>query len=315
MPVTGLAGKTVLVTGATGFIGRRLAARLAEDPAARTVLLSRRPPRAEEPGGARWVEAGMDGLTRETWSAAGVERVDVVLHFGAFTPKSGDQADSIDGAVNDNLLGTRALLDSLPGAPERVVLASTLDVYAPPAPGEPLTEASPLGPSGLYGASKLFCEHLVRAWCAQRGCGCAILRVGHVFGPGEEAYRKLIPQTIRQLLAGERPTLWGDGSAERDFLYVDDAAEAALRAAASPLPALGPVNVVRGESVPVREIVAMLVEITGFAEGPRFLEDRPAGASLRFDAGRMRELLGEWPLVPLREGLAREVEAFRALPA
>ena len=104
-----------------------------------------------------------------------------------------------------------------------------------------------LAPQSLYAASKLFCEHLAGIVTKTGGTSYAISRYGHIFGAGEAAYRKLIPEAIRRLLAGVSPLLYGDGSAERDFLYVDDVVEATLRAAVAPVSELGPVNFVRGE--------------------------------------------------------------------
>jgi nucleoside-diphosphate-sugar epimerase len=300
-------GNTVLVTGATGFIGRHLVAALGHVAGARLVLLSRNP-LAHSPRNAVTVACALERLSLETWRASGVERFDAVFHLGAFTPKTRDDADRIDAVYRDNLLGTRALLDSLPARPEVIVFSSTLDVYAPDVSGAPLTETSPLGPAALYGGSKLFCEQLVRAWGKTTGCRTAVLRYGHIFGPGEEAYGKLIPLTIRRLLKGEAPTLDGDGSAERDLLYVDDAVEATLRAATAPHAAIGPLNIVRGASQPIREVVDILVRLSGFQGRVQFRADRPPGASLRFDNRLMRETLGAWPLVSIEEGLRREMD-------
>jgi UDP-glucose 4-epimerase len=111
------------------------------------------------------------------------------------------------------------------------------------------------------------------------GCHYAILRYGHIFGPGEEAYEKLIPRTIRQLMQGEPPVLYGDGSAERDFLYMDDAVEATLQAAIFNVRELDPVNIVRGESSPVFKIVEMLTAITKFQGNIRYMTDKLGGTS------------------------------------
>lgn len=301
-----LDGKTVLVTGATGFIGRHLVTALDRISTIRLVVLSRTPS-AFVPRRATVVPCSLEHLAVDVWRKAGVEHLDVVFHLGAFTPKTREAADRLDAVYRDNLLGSRALLDSLPGSPETIVFASSIDVYAPLASSAPITETSPLGPTTLYGSSKLFCESLVRAYGRTTRCRTAVLRYGHIFGPGEEAYGKVIPHTIRRLLNGEPPALDGDGSAERDLLYVDDAVEATLRAAVAPGTEIGPLNVVRGASRPIREVVDILVRLTGFQGHAEFHTDRATGASLRFDNRLMRETLGVWNLVPLDEGLRREV--------
>lgn len=304
-----LSGKTVLVTGATGFIGRHLTARLRQITGINLALLSRQ---AISGGrGVTWVSSAFDQLSKDTWLTAGLEQFDLVLHLGAFIPKTGDAADRIEDVYRDNLVGTRLLLESFPLPPKRVVLASSIDVYAPAPSALPLSEASPLGPASLYGASKLFCEQLIRTFARQHACEYAILRYGHIFGPGEDAYRKLIPQTIRQLMNGEVPVIFGDGSAERDFLYVEDAVEATLRAAVSPISELSPVNVVRGASSSIRSVVESLVRITGHAAHIQYRADKFAGNSLRFDNSQMRKTLGDWSLVSLDDGLEREVQHMR----
>lgn len=304
-------GKTLLVTGATGFVGSHLVSRLCRDGNVRLVLLARKRT-AEDHQGVTWVSSALDQLTPATWREAGVERIDLVFHLGAYTPKSSTEADRVAEIYRDNLLGTRTLLESFPNTPERVIFASSIDVYAAPT-GKVLEEDSPLGANGLYGASKLFCEQLVRVYAKTYGFAYAILRYGHIFGTGEEAYGKLIPLMIRRLLQGESPVLYGDGSVERDFLYVEDAVEATLRAALSDRPELGPVNVVRGESVTLRKIAEMLVMLTGFAGQIKYLVDKPAGYSLRFDNRLMQELLGTWDFISLKDGLKREVDYFRRL--
>jgi UDP-glucose 4-epimerase len=307
-----LRGKTVLVTGASGFIGSHLTDRLLQEEGVRLVRLSRKPLN-EVRRDVISVVAPFNQLSAATWRNVEVTQVDVLFHLGSFIPKSPAATDLAEEVYRDNLLGTRALLESFPLPPQRVIFSSTIDVYAPLQEGVVLDEDSPVGPVSLYGASKFFCEQLIRLYARKHGSGFAILRYGHIFGPGEEAYRKLIPETVRQLLQGQAPVLYGDGSTERDFLYVDDVVEATLRAAICTSPALGPVNVVRGDSRPIREVVETLMRIAGFPGRIQYLRDRPAGFSLRFDNRRMRESLGHWNLVSLEDGLQVEVDYFAKL--
>ena len=123
-------GKTVLVTGATGFIGTHLVKYLCANPDLHLVLVSRKPQPYNEDG-VIWVNSSLEELTPEHWKARGLKKIDLVFHLGAFTPKSSDAINSIEPIYQDNLIGTRNLLNSLsPLLPERIVFASTLDVYA-----------------------------------------------------------------------------------------------------------------------------------------------------------------------------------------
>jgi len=304
-------GKTLLVTGATGFIGTHLVERLRQFAGTRLVLLSRRPVAHGARDSTTWVTADLRTLSEATWQKAGIEHLDFVFHLGCFTPRSGRQADDVERALHDNIEGTWMLLQSLPAAPERLVLASTLDVYAPPGDGAVISEQTPCAPAGLYGISKLLGEEMAATHARAQGYDLAILRYGHIFGPGEDAYCKLIPEAIRQLRRGQAPTVYGDGGAERDFLYVADAVEATIRAALSDRAELGPVNIVRGQSHTIRHVVEILAEAAGFPGRIKYFRDKPLGHSLRFDNALMRELLGQWPLVSLEEGLRREIQSVR----
>jgi nucleoside-diphosphate-sugar epimerase len=304
-----LSGKTILLTGATGFIGSHLATRLKQIPDIKLVLLSRKSV-SETNQNVVIVSCPLDELTRQTWLNQGIEKIEIVFHLGAFTPKRSSEGDLVEPVYRDNLNGTRALLESLPAVPERIVFASTLDVYAPPPDNYILTELSPIGPPSLYGASKLFCEHLVKAYARQCNCGYAILRYGHIYGPGEEAYAKIIPQAIKSLLRNESPVIYGDGSVKRDFLFVGDAVEATIRAAAGKHRSTEAVNIVSGDSKTIREYVVMLVGLIGYRGEIKYLLDKPAGRSLKFSNDRMFDVLGRWGLCPLEEGMRQEISYF-----
>jgi UDP-glucose 4-epimerase len=304
--------RTLLVTGATGFLGTHLVRRLCRERSLQVVALGRGG--APDAPGTSFVRCALEDLEPATWREAGVGPFDVVFHLAAFTPKHAGE-NQLEEVHRSNLRGTSALLGSLARAPRRVVFASTLDVYALAGPDGVLDEGSPTRPADLYGASKLFGEQLVREYAAAEGCEHAILRYGHLFGPGEERYRKLIPTVIRGLLREEAPTLVGDGTALRDLLYVEDAVEATVRASSADTGLLDPLNVVRGESVSVEHVVKLLASLTGFAGEPKRLPGNAPIHSFRFDASRMRAALGTWEMVSLEEGLRREVAHFRRLAA
>lgn len=309
--MTQLEGKAILVTGASGFIGSHLAARLAKITGVKLLLLSRQNRQSMQQN-VVWLKGELSQLTPDYWRSRGFSQIDYVFHLGAFTPKTSAEANQIDQVVDGNISGTRMLLQSLPGKPAKLIFSSTLDVYAQTENSEILTENSTVAPSALYGASKLFCESLIATWAKKCSCDYAILRYGHIYGPGEEQYRKLIPVVIHNLLSNQDPVVHGDGSALRDYLYVGDAVEATIRAALV-TGDIGPINIVRGESVTLKEIVQLLISLVGNNQNINFLSDKPNGNSLQFDNGLMTKSLGSWPKTSLTKGLAAEVGAFRSI--
>lgn len=303
-----LENKVILVTGANGFIGAHLVARLSKISGVKLLLLSRQMQQSTQQN-IIWLKCSLEKLTLEFWSSHGINHIDYVFHLGAFTPKVAAEANKMDRVIDDNIMGTRALLQSLPVNPIKLVFSSTLDVYAQLNDDDVLTEESSVAPSTLYGASKLFCENLIAVWSKERGCSYANLRYGHIYGPGEQRYEKLIPTIIRNLLNNNEPVIYGDGSVLRDYLYIDDAVEATIRASLvnSDIDA---VNIVRGESLMLIEIVHILMRLVGNAKKIKLLSDKKNGNSLRFNNKRMTKLLGKWAMMNLAEGLAVEVEQF-----
>ncbi|MDQ6990314.1 MAG: NAD-dependent epimerase/dehydratase family protein [Mariprofundaceae bacterium] len=307
-----LDGQAVLVTGASGFIGSHLARRLSEVSGIRLFLLSRQP-EVSEYSHVQWLQGSLNDLTSKYWRQNGIARIDTVFHLGAFTPKVVSDANHVERVFDDNLFGTRTLLGGLPTGVQRFIFSSTLDVYGSIKGEGMLTETSSVQPSGLYAASKLFCEQLVSVWAAQHNCMFAILRYGHIFGPGEGAYGKLIPQVIKSLLKNESPIIYGDGSARRDFLFVGDAVEATIRAAISRHEKIGSVNVVRGHAYSVRDIVRILSDIVGSSVAPTYDSSKSNGTSLVFKNDKMLDVLGSWNFISMQEGLQQEVAYFESL--
>jgi UDP-glucose 4-epimerase len=280
---------SILLTGESGFLGKRVRVRLEAEPGVTVRVLT--------------------GRLGELGSGDRLG-VDTAIHLAAWTRKSHEREDVAE-ILDANVLGLQRLLSCLDPAPRRLLFASTTDVYGNNG-GERIGEDALLDPASEYAASKVLGERMAIGDARARSYECVVMRLGHVYGPGEERYEKFVPTTIRALMKGRPATLVGDGSARRDLLYVDDAAEAVCRLALSPrgLPEL--VNVASASTYSLEQIAQTLVEVVGFLGRIRYLRDRPNPPSLGFDTRLLDEAIGRLDEVTLSEGLRREVEHVAA---
>ena len=280
----------LLVTGASGFIGSRLVRAAAASLGPENVIAfsSKR----AHPG-PNVVYHGSNFNLNEG-DIAILETADVLVHVGAFTPKNRLQSNAI-AECNGNISFTEKLLALPLGGLTKVIYISTIDVYQP---ALVTTEKTPTIPEALYGWSKLYCERMASIYAANRNLGIQILRIGHVYGPGEEKYEKFLPTAIKKISAGEAVELWGDGSEIRSMIYIDDVVTAILRACNSPSD-VSPINVVGGEPVSVRAILEKLVAISGKPVAIEEKESSEARRNYVFDNAKMRRhlLSGETELI------------------
>jgi UDP-glucose 4-epimerase len=184
-------------------------------------------------------------------------KAEVLIHVGAFTPKNARQANAI-AQCNSNINFTEKLLSLRFKSLRKVIYISTLDVYKPV---ELTTESTPTLPITLYGWSKLYCESMTAIFAETHNLPYQILRIGHVYGPGEEKYAKFLPKAIKNIVAGDAVELWGDGNEVRSFIYIDDVVAAILRAV-NLNENVGPINVVGSKQVTIRELLNLLVEVS-----------------------------------------------------
>ena len=295
--------RTILLTGANGFIGKHLLAYIKSNPdyaSDRIVLLT-----SAAVAGYECLVCPDYQVRRTDFDDAGITQVDIFVHLGSFTPKKQEQAND-PMLCSRNITFTLACLAALPSSLQCLIYTSTLDVYD--ASSECLSEESPVNPMSLYGWSKLYSEQLVQHWTQQHGTVCQILRLGHIYGPGEEAYRKLIPQTIRLLQAGQSPVIYTDGAEVRSFLHVADCCRLIMNAIELPH-FIGPVNVASSHSVSVLELVQLLKELTGSKQAIEVQNTVKIKRNLTFNNAKMNQWLGHEAIV-FKMGLAQEVAVF-----
>ncbi|HZJ26347.1 MAG TPA: NAD-dependent epimerase/dehydratase family protein [Acidimicrobiia bacterium] len=303
----------VLVTGGAGFIGSHVVDQLLADGHGVRVLddLSTGRRRNVDPGADLLVGSVAD----EAEVADAVAGVEVVFHLAAL----GSVPRSVTDPLSTDLVNVHGTATVLTAARDlgvrRVVFSSSSSVYGG-ATELPTPETAPTRPRSPYGVSKLAGEWYVRVFAELFDLETVALRFFNVYGPRQlpdSEYAAVIPLFAAALLAGERPTVYGDGSQSRDFTYVSDIVAANLAAAqAGPEASAGVFNVAPGRTHTLLELLDALGAAIGVDPEPSF-EPARAGdiRESQADAGSAAAVLGWQPVVSLRAGLEHYVDWLR----
>lgn len=291
----------ILITGGTGFVGQALLKCIESENSCNEISLLSSKVNDSYTTYTHTQEEGNYQLDLP-------DDFDVLLHIGAWTPKSTKEAQNYEKGF-ENVQFTKALIQSLSSL-KRIVFISTLDVYAPATSA--ISEESLVKPISIYGYSKLYCEEMVKAWAEQNDVQCCILRLGHIYGVGEAAYKKLIPMLIQQAIKNETINIFSAGNELRSFLNIDDCASVIWQAAVGQMQGL--YNVVSGHAVSVKDIAYMIKQQTK-SESEIVIQNRPIETrDMVFDNSLLKEafVIQE---KPLDLGLKEEIEYFKQLMA
>lgn len=243
-----------------------------------------------------------------------VQKADIVVHFAAETHVTRSILESRKFFETD-ILGTHTVanavlkfMDSL----ERFVHISTSEVYGS-ALKEPMDEEHPLNPCSPYASAKCGADRLVHSYFLTYGIPAVILRPFNQYGPRQHL-EKVVPRFITSAINNEPLTIHGDGSARRDWLYVEDTCRRIEAAIEAPLDrVLGEaINIGSGEAVSVLKIARMILEEMGKPEDMIVhLSDRPGQVSYHISStDKAQRLLGILPGRPFREGLQQTIEWY-----
>src|ERR671931_965992 len=201
-----------------------------------------------------------------------VTEVDVIVNAAAESHVEKSIAEGAREFVTTNVEGTQILLDATREAPvERFILFSSSEVYGT-AVYDPMDEDHPLNPRSPYAATKAGADRLAYSYSVTYGLPIVILRPFNNYGPRQHP-EKVIPHFVTSALSDEPLTLHGDGHASRDWLYVDDDAEAIEAVIEAPIDAIAGevINVATGVDISVSEIADLVLETLG---KPRSLKER-----------------------------------------
>ena len=243
-----------------------------------------------------------------------VAEVDVIVNAAAESHVEKSIEEGASEFVTTNVEGTQILLDAVRETPvDRFILISSSEVYGT-ARYAPMDEDHPLDPRSPYAATKAGADRLAYSYFVTYGLPIVIVRPFNNYGPRQHP-EKVIPRFITQALSDEPLTVHGDGHASRDWLYVDDDAEAIEAIIAADIDTLAGevVNVATGVDITISDIADAVLDVLGKPSSLKtYVAERPGQVDRHIGStDKARRLLGWRAQTSFEEGLARTVEWYR----
>jgi UDP-glucose 4-epimerase len=267
----------------------------------------------------------IDTVSNEPVLAELVDRCDIVVHLAAAVGVKLIVEQPVH-TIETNVHGTEVVLKHANKKKKLVLIASTSEVYGKSA-DVPFREDADLvlGPTSkhrwAYACSKMIDEFLALAYWKERKLPVIVVRLFNTVGPRQTGqYGMVIPNFVRQALAGQPITVFGDGTQSRSFTYVGDVVRAMVALIDEPR-AVGQVfNIGNGHEITIRQLADKVKQMTGSSSEivtvpyerayEAGFEDMPRRVP---DIGRIQALVGYRPTVDLDETLTRVIEHFRQL--
>lgn len=305
-----------LVTGAAGFIGRSIAAALLAHGEQVRGVDSFITGKRSNLNGLEAMQFIEGDLRDPAVCAEACEGIDTVFHEAALASVPRSVADPVGTNEHCVTATLNLLVAARDAAVRRVVYAGSSSAYGD-TPTLPKHEAMTPNPISPYAAAKLAGEQYMRVFARVYGLETVVLRYFNVFGPYQDPtsqYSGVLAIFCRKMLAGEQPTIYGDGEQSRDFTYIDNVVRANLLAAAAPAEKVSGkmMNAATGARFTLNQTFNILRELTGYVGEPAYCEPRAGDiCDSLAEISLARELLDYEPAVDFREGLRRTVEWYR----
>ena len=245
-----------------------------------------------------------------------VDGMDFVFHYVSTT----NPATSVDDPVFDiesNLAGSVRLFQaSVRAGVKKVIFPSSGGTIYGKTRGGPLNESSPTNPVNPYAISKLAIERYLEYFHQSSGLGYLILRYSNPYGERQNPYARqgVIPIFLNKIKKNEKPVIYGDGSAIRDYIYIKDAIDATISVFESRTKERV-FNIGSGQETSLNQLVTIMSEVTGRECIPDYMKETGVYLSkFVLDISKIKEVTGWEPSVDLLEGIKRTWEWIEALP-
>lgn len=296
-----LSGQTVLVTGASGFIGSPVCGRLLKENA--EVHAVSRNTHVSADTRMHWHQGDLSDVrvVRRILTAV---RPDIIYHLASHVAGARD-LDLVISMMNNNLC---AAVNIMTVATEigcrRIILAGSLE--------EAGSQESQNVPSSPYAAAKWACSGYARMFHALYGTPVVIARIFMVYGPGQRDLGKLVPYVSLSLLRGESPKLT-NGQRQVDWIYVDDVVDGLVAMADSPGIDGRTIDLGSGVLVTIREVVGQMIKLAASGIQPQFgaLPDRPMEQVRVADTAGTFDAIYWRPRTTLEIGLTQTIDWYR----
>jgi GDP-L-fucose synthase len=310
VPMTFWSDRKILITGGAGFFGSQVAGQLVKNGVSRENILI---PRSRD-----------TDLRRYENCVRAVKGRDIVIHLAAKVGGIGyNMAYPADLFYDNAIMGIQLLEAARLENVEKCVIAGTICAYPKftPVPfrEETLWDGYPEETNAPYGLAKKMLLVQAQAYRRQYGFNAIYLLPVNLYGPGDNFNPEsshVIPALIKKFTEAHQngdPSVevWGTGAASREFLYVDDAARG-LVLAAERYDKPDPVNLGSGMEITIRDLVALISELTGYCGEIHWDTSKPDGQPRRcLDVSRAKNEFGFEAAMPFREGLKRTIAWYR----
>lgn len=300
----------ILITGGAGFIGSHTSKLLLDKGHKVTILDNLSLGRKEfVDSRAKLVVADIADSKKTQESLKGI---DAVIHMAGLIVVPDSVKDPI-GYCQNNVMGTISLLESMrKTGVKKIVFSSSACVYGSPKK-LPLTEDSPIHPDNPYGASKASVETFLQSYNINFGFNTLILRYFNPYGPGEmhEPETHAIPNFIKSTLAKKPIPLYWKGEQIRDFIYIDDLAQAHIDVLN--LSGYQIFNVGTEKGVKVKDVIDKIFKIVGYTVAVKDLGKRSGDVNANYASSKkLNEAVGWKAEVGLEEGLKKTIEYYQS---
>ncbi len=308
--------KRILVTGGAGFLGSHICDRLVaqgHDVICLDNLFTSQKINIQHLLGRPNFEFIRHDVTHDIWL-----EVDEIYNMACPAAPGHYQYNPIK-TMKTSVLGAINMLGMAKRCRAKILQASTSEVYGDPTvhpqPESYRGNVNPIGPRACYDEGKRAAETLFFDYQRSNKVNIRVVRIFNTYGPRMHPYDgRVVSNFIRQALAGEDITIFGDGSQTRSFCYCDDLVEVIIRMMNGPDDFPGPVNIGNPDEFTIKELAEQVIQLVG---GKSKLVHRPLPADdptqRKPDISLAKAKLGWEPKVKLRDGLIKTIDYFRKI--